>query len=162
RASKYMAIPPAEPPKTVIAALGPKMLEVARDLADGVHPYNVPPEHTEKARKILGPGKLICVEQAVLIETDPAKARAAGRNFLQFYFGLPNYTNNWKRLGFTDADFANGGSDRLIDSVIAWGDEKAVRARIEAHWAAGADHVCIQTAAKMGQADEAMLKRLAP
>jgi probable F420-dependent oxidoreductase len=162
RKGQYTSIPPAEKPKTVIAALGPKMLELAGELADGVHPYNVTPEHTAQARKILGPGKLICVEQAVLLETDAAKARAVGRKFLGPYFRLPNYVNNWRRLGFGDADFEGGGSDRFVDAIIAWGDEKAIRARIEAHWAAGADHVCIQTAIVMARGDEPTLQRLAP
>ena len=165
-AAPYMAPPPKTKPKTVIAALGPKMLELAAERADGAHPYNVPPEHTAEARKILGPGKLLCVEQAVILETDPAKARAAARQFLAPYIGLPNYYNNWTRLGFTDADRESGGSDRLIDAVIAWGDEKALRARLDAHWKAGADHVCIQPIGKftgnLPAPDEKLLALLAP
>src|SRR5882724_7535221 len=140
----YVAPPPPEPPKTVIAALGPKMLALAAEQADGAHPYNVPPEHTAQAREILGPGKLLCPEQMILAETDAAKARAKARESLAIYLSLPNYVNNWKRLGFTDADLADGGSDRLVDAIVAWGDDKAIRARLEAHWDAGADHVCIQ------------------
>jgi probable F420-dependent oxidoreductase len=157
----YRSIPPASPPKTVLAALGPKMLELAAELADGAHPYNVPPQHTQEARTILGKSKLLCVEQAVILETDPAKARAIARKFLSIYMGLPNYVNNWRRLGFSDTDFADGGSDRLVDTVIAWGDEKAIRARLEEHWQAGADHVCVQAVGPTHLPDERVLQLLA-
>ncbi|MBZ5663258.1 MAG: LLM class F420-dependent oxidoreductase [Acidobacteriia bacterium] len=140
----YGAVPPSTKPIRVLAALGPKMLQLAAERADGAHPYNVNPEHTAQARKILGQGPYLCPEQAVVLETDPTKARKIGRNFLGFYLGLPNYTNNFLRLGFDESDFKNGGSDRLIDSIIAWGDLSAVRNRIRAHQSAGADHVCIQ------------------
>ncbi|MBL6751260.1 MAG: TIGR03620 family F420-dependent LLM class oxidoreductase, partial [Nevskia sp.] len=126
-AAPYMAPPPAQAPKVLLAALGPKMLELAAEKADGAHPYNTTPEHTAEARGILGAGKLLCVEQAALLETDSAKARAIGRSFLEFYFTLPNYVNNWRRLGFGDADFAGGGSDRLVDAIVAWGDERRIR-----------------------------------
>jgi probable F420-dependent oxidoreductase len=141
---EYLAPPPPERSLTVVAALGPQMLALSRDLADGAHPYNAPPEHTERARAILGPGKLLAVEQKVLLETDPITARRAARQGLSFYFGLRNYIEHWRRLGFGDDDFAAGGSDRLIDALVAWGDDTAIRTRIEAHLAAGADHVCIQ------------------
>ena len=160
--SNYGSVAPAQQPKTVLAALGPKMLELSRDLADGAHPYNVPPEHTQQARGILGPGKYLCVEQGAILETDPAKARTAARRFLSIYLGLPNYVENWKRLGFTDADVAGGGSDRLIDSIIVWGDEKAIRTRIEAHWQAGADHVCVQAIDQTGLPDQRLLELIAP
>jgi len=164
--ARYIAPPPPEPPKTVIAALGPKMLALAAEQADGAHPYNVTPEHTAEARGILGAGKLLCPEQKILGETDPAKARATAREALAIYLSLPNYVNNWKRLGFTDADFAHGGSDRLVDANVAWGDDAAIRARIQAHWDAGADHVCIQalggSGTPMPNPDEGVLKRFAP
>jgi probable F420-dependent oxidoreductase len=163
--ARHMAPRPTDKPLTLIAALGPKMLALAAELADGAHPYNVPPEHTLDARRILGPGKLLCPEQMVLLESDPAKARAAGRKALSIYTTLPNYLNNWLRLGFTSDDFENGGSDRLIDAIIAWGDEKAIRARIQAHWDAGADHVCIQSLRGVdttAAADERILELLAP
>jgi probable F420-dependent oxidoreductase len=157
---------PTEKPKAVIAALGPKMLAVAAELADGAHPYNVTPEHTAMARAALGPGKLLCPEQMVILETDPAVARAAGRQTLKLYFGLPNYRNNLSRLGFGDDDFAGGGSDRLIDGLIAWGDEAAIRRRIQLHWDAGADHVCIQSIPRDGNMmtppDERIFALLAP
>ena len=158
----YKSAPPGAPPKTVLAALGPRMLELSAELADGAHPYNVTPEHTGQARTILGAGKLLCVEQGAILETDPGQARALARQFLTLYLGLPNYVNNWRRLGFSDTDFASGGSDRLVDAVIAWGDERAIRARIEEHWQAGADHVCVQAIGAAGSPDERLLELLAP
>jgi probable F420-dependent oxidoreductase len=162
----YRAVRPAANPPTVIAALGPKMLELSSQGADGAHPYNVTPEHTARARAILGPGKLLCPEQMVLLETDPAKARAAARRTLAIYAPLPNYYNNWLSLGFTTDDFENGCSDRLVDAIVAWGDETAIRARVQAHWDAGADHVCIQPLSTdespSAPADERILELLAP
>jgi probable F420-dependent oxidoreductase len=140
----YNSVPPAAKPVRVLAALGPKMLELAGERTDGAHPYNVNPEHTAEARKILGNDRYLCPEQAVVLETNPDKAREIGRAFLGFYLTLPNYANNLLRLGFDDSDFQNGGSSRLIDSIIAWGDLSAIRNRIRDHHAAGADHVCIQ------------------
>jgi probable F420-dependent oxidoreductase len=140
----YNSIPPATKPVRVLAALGPKMLELAGERADGAHPYNVNPEHTAEARKILGNDRYLCPEQAVVLETNPEKAREIGRAFLGFYLTLPNYANNLLRLGFDEGDFKDGGSNRLIDSIIAWGDLNAIRNRIRDHHAAGADHVCIQ------------------
>jgi len=140
----YEAVPPSAKPIRILAALGPKMLQLAAERADGAHPYNGNPEHTAQARGILGPGPYLCPEQAVVLETDPAKARKIARDFLAIYLGLPNYTNNFLRLGFEESDFKDGGSDRLIDSIIAWGDLNAVRNRIRAHQTAGADHVCVQ------------------
>jgi probable F420-dependent oxidoreductase len=128
----------------VLAALGPKMLELARARTAGSHPYLVTPEHTAVAREALGPGKLVAPEQAVVLETDPAAARAIARAHLAVYLGLPNYTNNWKRFGFTDDDLADGGSDRLVDAFVAWGGEDVIVDRVQAHRDAGADHVCVQ------------------
>ena len=163
-AAPYGAPPPAQTPKTVLAALGPKMLELARDAADGAHPYNVTPEHTADARRILGPGKLLCPEIMVLLETEPTKARAVARENLAHYFSLVNYVNNWRRLGFGDADFAGNGSDRLIDALIVWGDESVIRRRIQDHWEAGAGHVCIQPLNPAGgrAPDLRVLELLAP
>jgi probable F420-dependent oxidoreductase len=164
RAAPYMAPAPAEPPRTILAALGPRMLALSADLADGAHPYNTTPEHTAQARAILGAGKLLCVEQMVLLETDPAKARRGARAQLAHYMVLENYVNCWRRLGFTDADFAGGGSDRFIDAIIAWGDEKVIRGRVDAHFAAGADHVCIQPLDPEGtrKVDERVVDLMAP
>jgi probable F420-dependent oxidoreductase len=140
----YSAFPPATKALRVLAALGPKMLELAGERADGAHPYNVNPEHTAEARRILGPQPYLCPEQAVVLETDAEKARAIGRAFLALYLTLPNYTNNFLRHGFGEGDFKDGGSNKLIDAIIAWGDLNAIRARIAEHHSAGADHVCIQ------------------
>lgn len=140
----FLAAGPTETPPRVIGALAPKMLELSAKRAAGAHPYFVPPEHTSKARAILGTGPILAPEQAVVIERDAATARAIGRAHMAIYLGLPNYVNNLKRLGFTDDDVANGGSDRLVDAIVAWGDIDAIRARVKAHHDAGADHVCIQ------------------
>jgi probable F420-dependent oxidoreductase len=140
----FQAVPPSSRPLRVLAALGPKMLELAAERTDGAHPYNVTPEHTAQARKILGPNPMLCPEQAVILETDASKARQIGRKFLEVYLKLPNYRNNWIRLGYSEEDCNNGGSDRLVDGLIAWGDVGAIRDRVRAHHAAGADHVCIQ------------------
>lgn len=162
----YISPMPAEKPQTVIAALGPQMLALTAELADGAHPYNVTPEHTAQARKALGPGKLLCPEQKAVLQTDPALARAAGRKNLSTYLTLPNYRNNMVRMGFTESDFESGGSDRFIDAMVAWGDEAAIRKRIQAHWDAGADHVCIQAIPPDGDsskpADDRLLELLAP
>ena len=166
RRASYAAPRPAETPKTVIAALGPGMLALAGSHTDGAHPYLVTPAHTREARRILGPDKLLCPEQTVLAETDPARARRIGRAWLGRYLEMTNYRNNLLRLGFVTPDFAGGGSDHLVDAMIAWGDAAAIRRRIEEHWAAGADHVCIQTLnpneATPGLPDERLLAALAP
>jgi probable F420-dependent oxidoreductase len=143
-ASMYLAAEPPEPPRRVLAALGPKMLTLAGERADGAHPYNVPPEHTARAREILGPGKLLAPEQAVLLETDSAVARRIARAHLAIYLDLPNYMNNLRRFGITDDDLVDGGSDRLVDTLVAWGDADAIRARVQQHLDAGADHVAVQ------------------
>jgi probable F420-dependent oxidoreductase len=139
----FAAQPPSEPER-VLAALGPKMLELARDRAAGAHPYFVPVEHTAFAREALGPGSRLAPEQAVVLETDPTTAREIARSHMKIYLGLPNYTNNLRRFGFDDDDLAGGGSDRLVDAIVAWGTTDAVVARVQAHLDAGADHVCIQ------------------
>lgn len=135
---------PERPAPRLLAALRPKMLELARDQADGAHPYLVPPEHTALAREILGPDRLLVPEQGVVVESDPATARALAREHLSYYLPMPNYVNNWRALGYTDEDFADGGSDRLVDALVAWGDAETVAERIHAHLDAGADHVALQ------------------
>jgi probable F420-dependent oxidoreductase len=130
--------------RRVLAALGPKMLRLAAERSTGVHPYLVTPAHTKRARDILGSGPLLAPEQKVVLETDPIKARAIARPVFSPHLTQPNYTNNLLRMGFTTDDLADGGSDRLIDAVIAWGDTGTVLDRIAAHHAAGADHVAIQ------------------
>ncbi|MDA5145339.1 LLM class F420-dependent oxidoreductase [Streptomyces sp. AD681] len=128
----------------VLAALGPKMLDLARDRAAGAIPYLVTPEHTAQARERLGGGPLLAPEFKVVLDSDPSRARATARAYLAMYLKLPNYTKNFLNLGFTDDDVSGGGSDRLIDAVFAWGDEATVRARIDAFHDAGADHVALQ------------------
>jgi probable F420-dependent oxidoreductase len=148
--------------RRVLAALGPKMLELARDRTAGAHPYNVTPAHTSIAREALGAEALVATELAVALTTDASVARAAGRQHLSIYLDLPNYTNNLLRLGFTDADFADGGSDRLVDALVAWGDEQAIAARVQEHRDAGADHVCIQVVNEGPEAPQAQWRALAP
>jgi probable F420-dependent oxidoreductase len=143
-AAPYLAAPPTTPLVTVLAALSPRMLALAAERTAGSHPYFVPPEHTVRARAILGAGKLLAPEQAAVLERDPTRAREIARIHMATYLGLPNYLNNLRRLGFTDPDFADGGSDRLVDAIVVWGDEDAVVRRVRAHHDAGADHVCVQ------------------
>lgn len=164
--AQFLGIPPTDKPKTLLAALGPKMLELAATLADGAHTYNVTPEHTALARAILGPHKLLCVEQMVILERDSTTARTIGRRMLVHSVDLDNYRANFLRMGFKEPDLANGGSDKLIDSIIAWGDEETIRARIQRHWDAGADQVCIQSLPREGVAlgieDRKVYELLAP
>jgi probable F420-dependent oxidoreductase len=128
----------------VIAALGPKALTLAGERSAGTHPYLTTPEHSATARAALGDDAIVAPEQGLILETDPDTARAIARGFLSRYIVAPNYTNNWRRLGFGDDDLADGGSDRLVDALIAWGDENALAARVQAHRDAGASHVCVQ------------------
>jgi len=144
KSALYRAPMPKEPVPIVLAALHPKMLQLSATEADGTHTYFVPPEHTAKARAAIGPKPWICAAQAIILETDAAKARAAARTYMKTYVPrLPNYTNNLKALGWKDEEFANGCSDKLVDAIVAWGTEDQIRARIDAHLKAGATHVCI-------------------
>jgi len=140
-------VTPVPPERRVLAALRPRMLELAAARAAGAHPYFVPAEHAARARRILGPGPLLAPEVAVVLETDPARARERARGYAAGYLQLPNYAQNLRDLGYGDDDIAGGGSDRLIDAVIAWGDVATIAARIREHHDAGADHVCIQVVA---------------
>lgn len=140
----YTGAAPPEPPARVLAALGPRMLRLAAERALGAHPYFVPVEHTIIARKELGPGPLLAVEQAAVLSKDPAVARTTARKHMKRYLSLENYANNLKRVGWSDADLASDGSDALVDAIVAWGDAREIRARVEAHLANGADHVCVQ------------------
>ena len=162
----YAGPPPAGKPKTVIAALGPKMLELARDRADGAHPFATTPEHTAMARGILGPGKLLLVEQKILLETDAEQARAIGRGLVAGLAGIPNYRNSLLRMGFAEDELGPTVADRVADALVAWGDAVAIGQRIEAHWNAGADQVAVQVMPRDGglltAEDEAVLERLAP
>jgi probable F420-dependent oxidoreductase len=143
KAAAYNAPRLSADPPVLLAANNRKMLALAGSDADGTLTYFVPPEHTAEARTIIGEGKWICAEQAVMLATDPVKARAAARAYMKFYLTLPAYQKNLGALGFTQTDLADGGSDRLVDAIVAWGDETKLRARVEAHYRAGANHVCI-------------------
>jgi len=136
--------PPVPREERLLAALGPRMLGLARDRSAGTHPYLVTPEHTYQQRALLGPTPLIATEQAVVLETDAARARDVAREHLQIYLGLPNYVNNWRRAGFGEDDISSGGSDRLVDALVAWGEIETVVRRLRDHRDAGADHVCVQ------------------
>ena len=149
-AAMYLGAPPSTAPVRVLGALRDRMMGLSAELADGAHPYNVPPEHTAHARQLLGPGKLLAPEVAVTLERDAAKARELGRAHLAIYMNLPNYTNNLRALGFGDDDFADGGSDRLIDALVGWGGIDRVASMVRAHHDAGADHVCIQALVPRG------------
>ena len=141
------ALDRAEPPvpagERMLAALGPRMLALARARAGAVHPYLVPPEHTAAARQALGPGVVLAPEQAVVLGGDRRVTRERARAFVQDYLALPNYVRNLRRLGFTEDDVRGQASDRLVDALVAHGDEDAIAARVRAHHEAGADHVCI-------------------
>ena len=146
--------PLASPERTtVIAALGPRMIELAGELTRGAIPYNVTPAHTRAAREALGPGKWLCVEQKVCLEQDPAAARGLAAKELARYLTLDNYRNNWFRQGFTPEDLENGGSARFLDAMVAWGDEAAIRRRVDEHFDAGATHVCVQPVHAEGDAE---------
>jgi probable F420-dependent oxidoreductase len=162
-ASMYMATPPAEKPLRLLAALGPKMLELSATAADGAHPYFTTPEHTAEAREAIGPDKLLCVEQKVIFSTDADAARAAANTAINMYARLPNYRNNWIRIGFTE-DEIEQRANRFVDHVIVWGDEERLRAGIQAHYDAGADHVCVQPVSTEGPLtlDWNALEALAP
>jgi probable F420-dependent oxidoreductase len=131
-------------PAVVLAALGPKVLRLAGGRTAGAHPYLTTPEHTRTARDLLGDGALLAPEQTVVLDGDADRARATTRSMLRMYLGLRNYTSSFRTLGFTDDDLADGGSDRLVDALVAHGDPAAVAARVTAHLDAGADHVCVQ------------------
>lgn len=147
----YAGPPPGGNGLLMLAALRKNMLGLAAEQADGAHPYFVPIEHTARARELLDADKLLAPEQMVLLETDPDKARRIARGYMSTYLGLENYCNNLREFGFEDSDFADGGSDRLVDAIVAWGDEDAIAERIRGHWQAGADHVCIQALRKDGE-----------
>jgi probable F420-dependent oxidoreductase len=143
-AATYAGPAPTQPVPTVLAALGPRMLELAAERADGAHPYFVPVEHTVIARQHLGAGGLLAVEQTAVLDSDGARARGIAHDFARRYLALPNYANNLRRLGWSEADLAGDGSDRLVDAVVVQGSVDAIVERVRAHLEAGADHVCLQ------------------
>lgn len=149
RTAEYLdALDAADPTipadRRMLAALGPRMLQLAGARTAGTHLYNTWPEHTAAAREALGPDGLVMPEQAVVLETDAERARAIARQFLSTYLMLPNYANNWFRFGFAPEDAEHGGTDALIDAIVAWGDLDAIVGRVQAQFDAGADHVCVQ------------------
>jgi probable F420-dependent oxidoreductase len=159
----YMGKQPDVDAPIVLGALRDKMLGLSASAAQGAHPYLVPPAHTKRARDVMGPDALLCPEQMVLAETDATKAREIARGALKMYIRLPNYQNNLKQFGFTDADFDDGGSDALVDSMVCWGDADKIAAHLQEHLDAGANHVCIQTFRADGVVgpDEDLLQTLA-
>jgi probable F420-dependent oxidoreductase len=159
----YMGREPEQDAPIVLGALRDKMLQLSATAAQGAHPYLVTPEHTKRARSVIGADALLCPEQMVLAETDETNARKVARANLKVYIGLPNYQNNLKQFGFTDADFADGGSDRLVDALVCWGEPEKIAGHVQAHLDAGANHVCIQAYRADGApgADEALLETLA-
>jgi probable F420-dependent oxidoreductase len=150
-------------PDRMLAALGPRMLSLARDRAGAAHPYLVPPQHTAFARQVLGQGPVLAPAQAVILEVDRQRGHELAKAFVSYYLTLPNYVRNLRRLGFGDDDFADNGSDRLVDALVVHGDEEVIAARVGAHHDAGADHVCIYV---VGRGDETLpldaWRRLAP
>jgi len=162
--SLYLAHEPEDPGIVMLAALRPRMLKLAAERTQGAHPYLVTPEHTARAREILGEGILLAPEQMLLRERDPSKARAAARVALKPYVSAPNYQNSLKEFDFTDEDFQDGGSNRLIDALVAWGDETTIAKRIQEHFDAGADHVAIQALPPDGSPgiDMPLIEALAP
>ncbi len=142
---------PVPKDRRVLAALRRRMLELAAERAAGAHPYFIPVEHTAFARSVLGPDALLAPEVAVVVETDPTAARALARDYASIYLNLPNYTGNLRDFGFSDDDINDGGSDRLIDAVIPWGNATSIAERIREHFDAGADHVCLQVISATGR-----------
>jgi probable F420-dependent oxidoreductase len=163
KAMLYIAPQPKHEPPIVLAALRSKMLQLAATETHGTHTYFMPPEQTAMARKEIGPNKWLCTEQAVLLETDPARAREVARQYMGLYLQGPHYRAVLRTVGFTDTDF-DGISDRLVDAIVVWGNEDKLRERIEAHRKAGATHVCILPLSPDGSMipHERTLEALAP
>ena len=163
-AARYTSVPPPERVPVFLAALGPRMLELAAERTDGAHPYNTTPEHTAFARSVMGPDAKLCVEQKVMLTTDAEQARAVGGDVMKFYSRAPGYRNCWKRLGFDDDDI-DGLSDRFVDAMVAWGDVDTIESRLAEHADAGATQVLVQALhpeAGAGAIDYDALAALAP
>ncbi|MGH3145418.1 MAG: TIGR03620 family F420-dependent LLM class oxidoreductase [Rubrobacter sp.] len=158
----YSGPSPAAAPPRLLAALGPKMLELSRDRSDGAHPYLVTPRHTAGAREILGEGPLLVVEQGAVLADDRQQAHDLARQHLEIYLTLPNYRNSWLREGFTEEDFANGGSDKLVEELVAWGGEEEILGRVRDHLQAGADQVLVQVLSEDASSLRRDWRRLAP
>lgn len=162
--AKYFAVPPPEEVPVILAALGAKMFSVARERSRGALTYNMTPEHTARARELLGPDRVLAVEQKILLSEDADQSRATAASVLAFYKKAPGYRRAWKDLGFSDED-VEGAAPGYLDAVVAWGSEGDIRERIDAHFAAGADHVCLQPLhpeAGIGAIDETALRVFAP
>jgi probable F420-dependent oxidoreductase len=144
REARFEAAQPEHDPPWLLAALGPKMLELSRDLADGANPYLVTPQHTAEAREILGERPLLVVEQPIALTNEREEALRLARSHLSRYLKLPNYRNSWLRQGFKDEDLSGVGSERLAEGMVAWGSEGDIRERVHEHLSAGADQVCVQ------------------
>ncbi len=162
----FFAHGPQDLPEIVLAALGPRMLQLSAEAAAGAHPYFVPPEHTAVARQIMGPGAGLYPEQMVVLGTDAAAARSQARQSMAMYLQMPNYINNLRRLGFEQSDIdggpGGGPSDRLVDAIVAWGTPEQIAARVREHFDAGADHVCVQVLADGTDATVEAWRILAP
>ncbi len=157
------AASPVPTDQRVLAALGPRMLDLARERSGGAHTYLVSPAHTDRARRALGPDAMLMPEVKVMLTTDDEQARSVAREHLAGYLSMPNYANNLLRLGYTDDDITGGGSDRLVDDVVAWGGTNAARRRVREHFDAGADHVCVQVLTEQGdELPRAHWRELAP
>ena len=159
--ARFMAVGPSELPEIVLAALGPKMLELAASQTAGAHPYFVPPEHTQIAREVMGSEALLYPEQMVVLEEDPGTARAIARRHMKTYSALPNYANNLMRLGY-DADDIENMADVVVDAVVAWGSIESIKKRVQDHFDAGADHVCVQVLTEEPQTVPEGWRQLAP
>ncbi|HAC80013.1 MAG: TIGR03620 family F420-dependent LLM class oxidoreductase [Candidatus Binatia bacterium] len=162
--SRYFSVPPANPAPIILGALAPRMMALSAAKGDGAHTYNVSPAHTRWAREILGPDKSLCVEQKVLLQEDPTKARAIAKSALDFYARAPGYRNAWKRLGFTENDI-DSGSPEFLDAIVAWGSADSIRERIHEHFEAGASEVLLHPLHPelgMGMLDENTLRTFAP
>lgn len=160
--SSYYPPTPEKSGELVLAALGPAMLKLSAELTDGAHPYNSTPEHTARARAIVGPNKRLYVEQLVILETDADKARASAKRFLELYVPLENYRKAWIGMGFSEEEI-DGRADRFIDGIAAWGDENTIRRRLDEHWQAGADQVCLQAISSSDNSiDQKALRIFAP
>ncbi|MFI7190242.1 TIGR03620 family F420-dependent LLM class oxidoreductase [Nocardia nova] len=160
----FHAVGPERVPPRVLGALGPKMVQLSADSADGAHPYLTTPEHTRRSREILGTEALLAPEQMVLIESDPVVARAIGRSAISYYLRAPGYLENLRRLGFADDDWADpkAASDRLVDALVAWGDVDKIAERVQQHFDAGADHVAVQVLRGDRQIPMTEWRKLAP
>ncbi len=160
----YASVPPQDEPPVVLAALGPKMMQLAATETRGSHPCNVTPEYTAEARRLMGPDAWICVEQKVVLETDPSRAREIARAGLALYMKVPHQQKNWHRMGLEEADYRGHGTDRFVDALVAWGDRDAIQRRVQAHLDAGATHVCIQPLQPQASRlpNDALLEALAP